>query len=162
MPDMAHALWPIGDGPESLGSDPGPETLCLLRRDQEAIPIPETVCCCQHGAIIDWTDVVGYTDTMILAAIAAGFAGRRAVRLPLPINDLMDWEIDRLVRRAISVLAPYKRVVTSRLHGALLALLMGKRVDLLDSLTGKAGAYYVTWLDGIDGCRLHRHRDTIN
>ena len=102
----------------------------------------------------DWQNLVGPADTALLAMIAAGLAVGRAVPNPLPLRRLLSWEADRLLGRAIRLFAPYRQVVTSRLHGALLALLMGKRVMLLDSLTGKSRAYHATWLTGIEDCRL--------
>jgi len=59
------------------------------------------------------------------------------------------------VARAISLYSRYRRIVSSRLHGVLLGLLLDKPVSMVPSLTGKSHAYYRTWLEGIAGidCR---------
>lgn len=43
------------------------------------------------------------------------------------------------------LIAPYRRVITTRLHGMILALLLGREVEYIDNSTGKISAYASTW-----------------
>lgn len=43
------------------------------------------------------------------------------------------------------LIAPYRRVITTRLHGMILALLLGREVEYIDNTTGKISAYASTW-----------------
>ena len=45
------------------------------------------------------------------------------------------------------VIATGYQVITSRLHGMIFALLLGKRVRYLDNLYGKLNGYASTWFD---------------
>jgi pyruvyl transferase EpsO len=149
LPDMAHALWPIERPVPSTSA----RTLHLLRRDRARLPVPASLSW-PGDARIDWGDLVAPMDTLILALVAAGLRGGRRPGWGAPPRRLLDWEVDRLLERALRVVAPYQSVVSSRLHGALLGLLMAKQVVLLDSLTGKSRAYYETWLSKIPNCQL--------
>jgi len=124
-----------------------------MRQDQENTAMPESVLS-HHNDFIDWKELIGLKDTVLLAMIAAGFACGRYGLDTLPLRRLLTWQTDRLVTRAVRLMASYQQVVTSRLHGALLALLLGKRVELLSSLTGKSHAYHATWLTAIDECHM--------
>ncbi len=150
-PDMAHALWPIAQpGP---GREQQAGTLYLMRQDQENTAVPQSILA-HSDDFIDWKELVGLKDSALLAMIAAGFASERYGLDPLPFRRLLSWQTDRLVTRGVCLMASCQQVVTSRLHGGLLALLLGKRVELLDSLTGKSRAYHATWLAAIDECRM--------
>lgn len=151
-PDMVHALWPI-KVPEP-GPPPVADTLYLMRRDQERAALPETLRS-HSDDFIDWKDLLSPADTARLATLAGGLAAGRCLGRPLPLRGSLSREVDRLLGRAIHLFAPFRQVVTSRLHGALLALLMEKRVTLVDSLTGKGRAYHEAWLTDIEECRLH-------
>jgi len=151
MPDMAHALWPIANPGPSREQQAG--TLYLMRQDQENTTVPQRILS-HRDDFIDWKELIGLKDTALLAMIAAGFASERFGPDPLPLRRLLSWQTDRMVTRAVRLMASRRQVVTSRLHGALLALLLGKRVELLDSLTGKSHAYHATWLAAIDECRM--------
>ncbi|MDE6541984.1 MAG: polysaccharide pyruvyl transferase family protein [Muribaculaceae bacterium] len=50
------------------------------------------------------------------------------------------------MRRGCRMIAPYDRVVSTRLHGMILAGMLGKPVEYVDNLTGKLGAFVDTWL----------------
>ena len=44
-----------------------------------------------------------------------------------------------------TLIAPFRRVVTTRLHGMILALMLGREVEYIDNRTGKLSAYASTW-----------------
>ena len=148
VPDMAHALYPLNGADDP--ADPRGETLYLLRRDKErtaAIRVPERV-----KAVCDWPDLIHPRDSLTLAAAATACRLFRRFNPPGFLNSLLDRQRTALVERAIGLFAGYNQIVTSRLHGALLGLLLGKRVRLLNSLTGKSHSYYETWLTDHEDC----------
>ena len=52
---------------------------------------------------------------------------------------------DRLLARAVDRLQRAERVITDRLHGAIVARLAGVPVVLVDNSYGKLSAYYDAW-----------------
>ena len=151
VPDMAHALWPLSRAAEP--SRMCADTLYLIRRDTERLPLRGAISK-QREHFLDWLDLVRSRDTVRLGLIAAMLAASRFLPPLTGARRLLDRETQRLIRRAVAVMGTYQQVVTSRLHGMLLALLLKKPVKVLDSLTGKTSAYHSTWLSGIEECRL--------
>jgi len=147
-PDMAHALYPIRT--ESRVPEPQGGRLYLLRQDREGADQAKSRAT-ETGAS-DWSDIVRLPDTLALAGLAAAFRALRGVGSLKVLETLLDRRRAVLVERGITLLAGYEEIVTSRLHGALLGLLMGKQVRMLPSLTGKAEAYHATWLKDHAGC----------
>lgn len=50
------------------------------------------------------------------------------------------------IRRGIDFIKPYSEVVSTRLHGGIMAMMLGKDVTFLDNSYGKIRALYETWL----------------
>ena len=96
----------------------------------------------------------------------------RVVGPPESLTALLDRQRVALVEHGIQLLAGYDQIVTSRLHGALLGLLLGKRVGLLGSLTGKSRAFGFVELsteeeaqnamDALNGTELEGRTITVN
>lgn len=147
-PDMAHALYPIDISNRAAAAQG--KVLYLLRRDMEDTAAPEASTIDESPC--DWPDLVRHRDTLVLATLAAGFALFQGIGPPQLLNALLDQRRAILVERGIELLARYDEIVTSRLHGALLGLLLGRKVQLLASLTGKSHAYYRTWLTDHPRC----------
>ena len=55
------------------------------------------------------------------------------------------------IKNAVRFLAPFSEVYSTRLHGGLLAFLMGKNVHFLNNSYGKIRSLYGTWLSDCDG-----------
>ena len=53
---------------------------------------------------------------------------------------------DRVIRRAVALFASHPRVETDRLHGLLLACLLGRPVTFHDNRYGKLSRYVAEWL----------------
>lgn len=146
VPDMAHALYPL----DAVFSPACNKTLWLLRKDLEAtsaLPPEDGL-----DDVSDWPDIVTLGDTLALGAMAAIFRLFRAVGPSKPVESLLDRKRAELVNKGIEWLNGYDRIYSTRLHGALLGLLLGKRVRLLASMTGKSSAYYHTWLANNEDC----------
>lgn len=53
-----------------------------------------------------------------------------------------------LTRRGTELISAFRTVYTTRLHGMILAALLGKETFFIDNSYGKIGAFYDTWLAG--------------
>jgi len=141
-PDMAHALspYPRQNSQVRKGAN---RTLCLLRRDNEQEGKVEIEACTKE---VDWADLVKTFDTLLLGLLSVAFRVCRRLG-PVPGGHrLLDWERSKLVWRAERLFADYDQVITSRLHGMIFSILLGKPVTALPSLTGKTEAYIASWL----------------
>lgn len=72
------------------------------------------------------------------------------------LSDLFFHGVGRqlLIRQGATFIGKYRQIRTTRLHGAILAILMGKEVQIVDNLDGKISAFFHTWLEGVDGVML--------
>lgn len=71
-------------------------------------------------------------------------------------SSLIDWYANRwlrpsLVKRGVAFISQYKNIFTTRLHVAILSVLLGKNFTFFDNNYGKNSAYYNTWLADTDG-----------
>ena len=136
--DSAFALQPIVTALlATFVAKPERDVLYLLRRDLEAArTAPSADGATRH----DWARA----DDM------APFA----IDTPSPnsidaARDIFDGEFDayswRQLWAAIRLFSKGRRIVTDRLHGHILAIMMGKEHDLHDNSYGKNSAFYTTW-----------------
>lgn len=59
------------------------------------------------------------------------------------------------VKTAINVIDKYAHIYTTRMHAAILSVILGKsEVTLFDNNYGKSSSLYYTWLDDVDGLKL--------
>jgi pyruvyl transferase EpsO len=106
----------------------------------------------------DWIDILGARKRRVNSA-------RRVARRMRAIGAdqlYAAWwhAVSRgLVRSCASRFLDADTVVTSRLHGHILASLLGVQKMLLDNSYGKNGAYYRTWHQELPsrGCRVTTH-----
>jgi exopolysaccharide biosynthesis predicted pyruvyltransferase EpsI len=126
-PDTCHML----DVPAQPARQP---IVKLMRRD------PETV---REGArsIFDWRDAPGQRLTNRIGKLLLTLT---PARMRLAVQDRI---ASRKVTLALATLARGHVVETDRLHAALLAAALGRRVILHDNWTGKVLAYRQTWAD---------------
>ncbi|SNX71120.1 pyruvyl transferase EpsO [Cereibacter ovatus] len=137
-PDAAHGLrLPVGA--------PIRDETRLLRRDREAAASGTRI---DAGDSWDWADLprLRWLNRAGKAALAlAPAAAAPALR-------------DRLARAKVETaaarLAEGQTVVTDRLHGAILASVIGRKTVVRDNATGKVAAYLQTWGKGLPSCRL--------
>lgn len=50
-----------------------------------------------------------------------------------------------LIKRGCEFISPYSNVITTRLHGLILSILLHKPVRYINNTTGKLSAYVDTW-----------------
>lgn len=66
--------------------------------------------------------------------------------------------LPKRVQTGIEFISKYHHVVSNRLHGAILAILLGKETYILDNSYGKNSQYYNTWLKNTD--KIHFLKET--
>lgn len=57
------------------------------------------------------------------------------------------------VKLAIDFISPYDNIYTTRLHGCILSVLMGKNIVLFDNSYGKNYSFYETWLKDLESIK---------
>lgn len=60
------------------------------------------------------------------------------------------WFHKTMIREGVQFISPYNHIYTNRLHGAILAILLNKRVSIIDNSYGKNSSFYQTWLYDTD------------
>lgn len=78
----------------------------------------------------------------------------------LGLSRMPDWYArhilkPRIVRIGIEFLSQYENVFSTRLHVAILSVLLNKPCTFLDNSYGKNVSFYQTWLSDVDGLVFH-------
>lgn len=60
------------------------------------------------------------------------------------------------VKAGVELISQYNTVISNRLHGAILSILLDKKVTVIDNSYGKNAQFCDTWLQGIEGIQLIR------
>ena len=60
-----------------------------------------------------------------------------------------------MFKEGVRFISPYREVETTRLHGCILSILLGKKITLIDNSYGKNGNFYNTWLSDLDNVTLN-------
>ncbi len=147
-PDAAFVL-----GAQQRPILPSVRTLWLMRRDQESL----------HEAFPDMCTTVDWTQqpltplrvtASLLARSRRRLAPSRALR---KLNRLLYQPLaEKRLQRGLRLLSTAEVVVTDRLHGHILCLLLGIPHVLLDTRHGKLSAFHRTWTRDIPGVEFAR------
>ncbi len=143
-PDMAFALGPLrrAGAPES-------GVLRVLRTDVERAgnrsdpDVPQ-------GPTADWIDHSDRLTDRLPRALRSALSDRPTT-YPLTwrlIGLLGEFHAHMRLRHGIQLLSRAETVVTDRLHGHILCLLLGIPHFLMDNSYGKIGAFHRTWTQG--------------
>ena len=156
-PDMYLLLYPVE---KTLGLaravSPSSRVLYLLREDIEERlnqPVPE----CGIGWTGDWRQLLGlrwWSSRLLKAARPVWTVGGP----PGAFAHRWHRQAYGLVRHCARRFQTVERVVSSRLHGHLLATLLGIPSILLDNSYGKNSRYFHTWHEGLEIARLQRDK----
>lgn len=147
VPDMAHHLFPICNGPQAMPKT----TLLLSRTDLEKVN--STTASAQYTTTTDWPEVVGkreknfrlfYLAMRLFYRTGFGILGNRIFVKFWPAYA------DTLIQDAIQLFGRHEYLVTDRLHGHILACLMSKPHTLLDNFYGKNSGYFKVWTSRSD------------
>lgn len=66
------------------------------------------------------------------------------------------------VKVGVELISQYNRVISNRLHGSILSILLGKEVFILDNSYGKNSQYYNTWLKNFENVTLLSSSSSYN
>lgn len=152
LPDMAFCideerLAPYRQLPDAT------KTLFLRREDCEwneaaAALLPSGPC--------DVTDWPGMDESTRLNRIARHLLWRHPKRYPRRFVDYYFRHVHarRVVEGGLRFLGGYSTVYTTRLHTAILAMLLHKSCFVIDNNYGKNRHFYEAWLTGVDGVQF--------
>lgn len=154
VPDLAFLLEPVAPPPER-------DVVALLRDDKEAArsraeriaapaPFPDAA---------DWPPSPARGRRRLRRVLAAtvrgvGGLGGLAPRRRRFIAALDDAELDERVATGFRRVGAGRVIVTDRLHGSILALLLGRRVVVLPDRHGKLRAFHATWTSACPDVRV--------
>jgi pyruvyl transferase EpsO len=141
MPDMAQQLW-RGYAPQPRA---GGRTLKLLRLDVEATE-QQRQAEKEHQSM-DWLDFNPRWSCRIFGRILRLHTLEAKLGRQLGARALWYGYCKMLHRSMESRFLEYGDIITSRLHGMIFGLLLGKRVRYLDNIYGKLSGYAGTWFD---------------
>jgi pyruvyl transferase EpsO len=141
MPDMAHQLWRRYQPRPPQGG----RTLKLLRLDAEAREHQGQAEMQQQA--MDWLDFNPRWSCWIFGRILELHTLEGKYGLELGARALWYRYCEMLHQRMESRFLEYSDIITSRLHGMIFGLLLGKRVRYLDNIYGKLSGYARTWFD---------------
>jgi len=148
LPDMALAFDVNGYCAEhSLKTGRGHGALFVKRNDSEkAMDDGEKL---PDATVADWPSMVKTPKAMYVFWLV-----RRLVKsLGADSDKFTDWcwrkwLKDVMLKSGIRFVAQYETVYSTRLHTAVLAMLLGKRVEMIDNSYGKCRGVYDLWLSG--------------
>ncbi len=142
VPDASHYLLHRSDPLGLARGVPNSKILVMGRRDIER----NTAHHRSYGDVFDWCDLCTPLDKGWYALAARLFRGDHMVALPFDPALVWYWFRDRLIDKAVAFYGDAGAVATDRLHGMLLALMMGMPAYVRDNSYGKLGAYIESWL----------------
>lgn len=156
VPDMAFHITSL-----KSKDNHGNGVLYIKREDKELVPIPDQELLINADAVSDWPSVRGYPSLFFSLGVYSIL--RRFWRIPVFHRLCEEW-ITRTYRplmlyKAVRFLAPYEVIITTRLHAAILSLMMGKRVYCLDNFYGKLSALHRTWLQDCEAISMIKRSD---
>jgi len=137
-PDCAHALVDdlYGNNNTPLLTSNDTKTLVFRRRDSESVKA--------NGDGFDWDDIVSSTDRFAYKAFRK--LSKSARLHSVSLNVFQPYS-NRLIEKARDKFDRYDLVDTDRLHGFILAALMGKKIIHKDNSYGKIHKYSDTWVE---------------
>jgi len=62
--------------------------------------------------------------------------------------------MERYIEMGVNFISAYEKIATTRLHGAILPILMNKKVGIVDNFYGKNSSFYNTWLSDFENVTL--------
>ena len=146
-PDLAHRLYD-GFAPirEKISQQENKSLIPfrLMRRDIEAAPV--NLQSADEAPAYDWTDIMRFTEKLQIERHRLRTKTSGAINRP-NANILFGYhETIRSVVEAIALrIGEHNPWMTSRLHGAILGLLLERKVVLSDNSYGKNSRYFAQW-----------------
>lgn len=159
VPDMAFHITSL-----KSKNNPRKGILYIKRTDKEFVPIQDQKLLNTADAVSDWPSVHWYPALFFSLGIYSIL--RRLWRIPV-IHHLCEGWLKctyrpLMIHNAVRFLSPYTVIITTRLHAAILSLMMGKRVYCLDNSYGKLSALYRTWFQDCDALSMIKDSDLVD
>jgi pyruvyl transferase EpsO len=151
-PDMAFCLGSI--------ARPRPATkqiVWLLRKDKEsALTPPDT----SLASIVDWLDEPETLQRRMNYKLMGATLRRPTNRMwrSLLMQTYAPLARQRL-HRGLNILSAGKVVITDRLHGYILSMLLGIPSVIIDNSYGKLTSFHSTWTSGLDSIQVAKSPD---
>ena len=136
-PDCAHSLIETLHSNRKLQAQE--KTLVFRRRDVEARN--------ENTDGFDWDDLLDKPDAFVFRAVRKLSHLKVANKISLM---LFKWYSNRIITKAKVHFKKFDLVNTDRLHGFILAILMGLKVNHQDNTYLKITRYRETWLEKTD------------
>ena len=156
VPDMAFYIDSIFLKSTSLPASK--KGLLFKRIDKECSDLSEVEKVLSVGyATGDWPQYEGGDPQM---EILEEFI--REKRLDEADRYALNTYLPTRVETGIRFISSHDIVISNRLHGALLAILLGKDVYIVDNSYGKNSQFYDTWLSSTDGVKLLKSKSKWN
>lgn len=150
VPDMAFC---INRNRLQKCTTPNEQDMLMIRNDVELQPSDELASLMDQKSIAvrDWPPM---ERRDLFTWLLVKFS-------PIVSPRLLDWYCQQiympyLVRCGVRFINRYRTIHSTRLHGAILALLLGKDVVLYDNSYGKNCGFYNTWLADCESITLKR------
>nr|WP_281502148.1 polysaccharide pyruvyl transferase family protein [Alcanivorax sp. S6407] len=153
-PDTAHYLYRLLGGVAQADRQ---GVLHFSRTDKEKVAAAYPFEIGEDDTVVDWQDVVTTRDNRLLAW------ERRLLRLGVKTNSrhirnlaayLWQWHVFQVVKRSARFFSRYETVISSRMHGHILACLLDQENMVVDNSYGKNSGYYHAWTKDVDCARL--------
>ena len=153
VPDMAFFISP-DTYRRRIGQTQG-RTLYLRRRDKEAVDDGWAQCIPTDAETFDWPTLEGKSWVYKIVPMGIGPLSRFSWAEPLK-RRYTDFVWQRILlpyncRTGMSIISWYDTVYTTRLHTAILSILLERKsIYLLDNNYGKLKSFYETWLKDLE------------
>jgi pyruvyl transferase EpsO len=158
-PDMAHQLWPslcdeLAEDDQKMGKNP----LFLIRRDEEKVETPSNIAKYSQQ-FTDWDSLTSLRFKIERKLIRWQHPLARRGLSPIDVDQAYFSSMRGEILRTAQSLSRYPVWVTSRMHGAILGLLLEKPVFALDNSYGKLSSYFEAWKEWISPISLVKSSD---
>ncbi|MDG5815550.1 polysaccharide pyruvyl transferase family protein [Chitinispirillales bacterium ANBcel5] len=153
MPDMAFCI--SRDFINKYKNAAHKESLFINRKDQEQLSPDQNNYTFDHNGVEEreWPSMekpMFHTKMLFWCKKITSALTRRNV-FPKTMNKLTDFYaqkifMPKILKLGIQFISEYQYVYSTRLHGAILAVLLNKPVTFFDNSYGKNSTFYTTWL----------------
>lgn len=142
-PDMAHHLSEKFESITNANSSVKKE-LFLLRKDKESIKKIITI---TNNELFDWDDVI--SSSQHLRAFKNYVKWYKRLYQFSFDKKLERWQEKswNLISSTVEVISKYDTITTDRLHASILALMLKKKVNIIDNNYNKISNYYKEWFN---------------
>lgn len=137
------------------------DTLFIVRGDSEALCSANSITTSSIGDVRDWPTMESISHPINIGNRLFGkmISVMFSPYLIRCVSKTWDYYasiyfMSEMVKSGVKFVSPYRKVITTRLHGCILSCLLGKEVVLIDNNYGKNAHFYDTWLRDFDNVRL--------